>query len=1253
MNNGKKWLDMLEYVEHPIFRSFLMSKKENNQSNGKTQSRHLHSMNAAYYSTNVDRWAIIVGISKYKHKSLNLKYADRDAEELYKLLQTPSGGGFEGDHIKKLINEEATTSEITKALRSFLKKPAKEDIVLLYFACHGSPDLDRPNIVYLLTHDTDPEDISGTALPMREIDLSLRENLHAERVVIIADTCHSAAIGGAIVRRGTGNDAQAINAYLQEVSKAKGGVALLTSAEANESAQESDQWSNGHGVFTHFLLQGMRGDADGYGQPKDGVVTVGELFDYVCEGVKKATNHQQHPTPGPNSYDRNLPMAITGGINAQEHYQLGCRLCDLGWLLDDTKRFQAAVEQFNEAIRLSRMAKTPFPRAELGLGQALVALGEHKGAISILSGFIERYKDETMNEALFLSGIAQANSLDYPSAVSTFEKFLAQYPDDDNSMWVRDYIGWLKSKTISRKYGLLIGINKYISSDIPPLAGCLNDTRIMEKILMQRYGFEENNMFTLLDNNATRQGILNAFKSLSQKATVDDTVLVYYSGHSIPESRRDAFKVKPEHNLYLVVHDTTNESGSMSNGISHSELHQMMNAIPSINKTLIMDTHPSIQFNEMVEKDGSYTLLLATDSAEIAYESQFEIEGKIIQAGLFTSVLFRQLEESQSNSITYGQLLDASIAKIRALGFNQTPLLIGDREQLIFEKEIYMNLFKFARRRSYNSYTNETLEKNYSLYRKKVTAPYARMHYSFGRAFLEKGNHAAAINALQTALQQCKGNNPEALIALGRAQVSMGLYAEALASFKKYAEAAPEEMTASVRILIERTEKLIFGPKHALLIGINDYLNPELTRVQGAVNDVLLLKDVLLTKFGFQEKDIKVLLNGDATRAAILENFKQIVDGAREGPALFYFAGNGSLNAVKAPTIVSVDGRQEHVYDIEIEELAELAANNASNMVTIVDAGSNLRFNKAVLGNRQIDVDLRKREATRDISIVTRFDRYKLNMGFLSIYSHSFSDVSSSSSIESELESKFEEKRSGAKGQFFGNLTYALVQSLAEVDVRSLTYSQWLASVSEQLKSERPVVLGDHRDERIFDNRTLRSEVLELATRIYQEPVFETIRLLLRMIEQREQLGDPYPEGKLNLGIAYAAIGEYNKSIFALESAIALYSDTEIMAYEKERDPNAQGHYHDAYYQIGRILFEKGGNFTKAVSELNEAIRLDPENTHAYYYLGEAIRKMVDSETLTKAEDALKTYLARGAPMGHENEVRLFLGSRTMKTSVR
>jgi hypothetical protein len=82
-------------------------------------------------------------------------------------------------------------------------------------------------------------------------------------------------IGYPVGRRGSGNEAAAINAYLERVSQVHEGVAVLTSAESSETAREGKQWGGGHGVFTHFLLQGLQGEADGYGPPKDGVVSVG------------------------------------------------------------------------------------------------------------------------------------------------------------------------------------------------------------------------------------------------------------------------------------------------------------------------------------------------------------------------------------------------------------------------------------------------------------------------------------------------------------------------------------------------------------------------------------------------------------------------------------------------------------------------------------------------------------------------------------------------------------------------------------------------------------------------------------------------------------------------------------------------------------------------------------------------------------------------------------------------------------------
>jgi uncharacterized caspase-like protein len=204
------------------------------------------------------KWALIVGISEYSHKDWSLKYARRDAEELYDFLLSESGGKFQKDHILKLVDSKATTQNIVDALRNFLQQPGKEDLVLIYFACHGAPDWRKPNVLYLLTHDTNPRNIAVTALPMREIDSCIKDYLNAEKVIIIADACHSAPIGTDAGRRNLVNSTEAMNRYFEALSKSKGGLVSLTSALGDETAIEGEQWGGGHGVFTYYLLEGIR-----------------------------------------------------------------------------------------------------------------------------------------------------------------------------------------------------------------------------------------------------------------------------------------------------------------------------------------------------------------------------------------------------------------------------------------------------------------------------------------------------------------------------------------------------------------------------------------------------------------------------------------------------------------------------------------------------------------------------------------------------------------------------------------------------------------------------------------------------------------------------------------------------------------------------------------------------------------------------------------------------------------------------------
>ena len=1176
-------------------------------------ARRLEAVLPISYPTYVDRWAIVVGISQYKDQRLNLKYADRDAEELFKLIQTPSGGGFETDHIIKLTNSEATTAKITRALRSFLKKPAGEDIVLIYFACHGAPDLDRPGIVYLLTHDTDPTDISGTALPMREIDMSLKENLLAERVIIIADTCHSAAIGAGIGRRNTVDTTKVVNRYLKEVSEARRGIALLTSAENDEVSFEDAKWGGGHGVFTYYLLEGMRGAAD-Y-KPRNGVVTVGELFEYVRENVQRATGNQQHPCIGTNSYDRNLPIAITAGISAREHYELGYQLYQLGLLLDDQHCFESASRHLKEAVRF---AEGGYPEASLQLGLSLMVAGKLSQAIK---EFNAAMKLNTLPDAAYYLGIAYAKHREYEKAVQTLESFLSQQPNDDKVAWVRELATWVAGQATVTRHALLIGISEYSDSKIHSLRGPINDVEKMSQVLREKYVF---NITTLTDAAATRQGIIDAFHQLQQKVKPDDVVVIYYSGHAITRDSGHSW----------CVYDSVYGQPGIDNTIVGEELHHLLNHIPTRHQTVIIDADPPDKdFLELVKREASYTLILSASPHQKALEVMAE---NGLHHGAFTYALIQQLSRSPLD-VTLGRIMGKVVEEVQDQYPRQTPLLIGSSAQSLFAGlDYYLTLFDLSLRRNYSALTGDELRQRYAdVLEQLTTTPFPQLHYSYGRAFLEKGNYIQALHALQTAIQQSKQKYPDFIFALGIAQLRTRLYHDAIASFQQYQVASQQYLSASdssifpdqLREIETEIAQLKNSRRYALLVGINNYSNPKIPAVQGAVNDVLALKRILVDKYAFSETDIKLLLNGDATREAIIEAFKELVENARENPALFYFAGNGSSTTEDTPTIVSVDGRQPNINDIELEELGRCVGNASTNLITIIDAGWNDNDNS----KRYLSEKTQPQPLTRTIVPLKRKRELAnaLRIGCLSIYHESIQVVYSDDrgiSVEAEF-SVFSENK---EQTIYGALTYALIRSLQEADPDTLTYRQWIDAVlHKQIESSTPFVMGENLDEIVFSNSVKEGILQKRLDKIAQEPpIRQAISILRRLIEQRN---DVDPAGYLDLGIAYAVLGDYNKSIAAIDRSLA---------QQGEQD------YLNANYWLGRVLFESKLDLARAVSALRQATQSKPDNGPAYYYLGLAIRELVERETLVEAENALQNYLAAGAPLGQEEQVQQFLRSR-------
>lgn len=252
------------------------------------------------------RWAVVIGVGEYESEDIpDLEFAPADAKAMYDFLTSDAAGPF--DEVLYLENEQATGAAMREALFVFLQQADWNDLVVIYYAGHGAPDPNRQNNLYLLPTDSDLDRLAATGFPMWDVKTALRRQIASERVLVIADACHSAGTAdGDVVGGGESNAIAGGFAQLFSPSRRL----MMTAADTDEFSLEDSRWG-GHGVFTHFILDGLggAGDADG-----DGIVTFTELFDHVSNNVREATGGRQNPQ---RSGFGDIPLAVvgTGGGN--------------------------------------------------------------------------------------------------------------------------------------------------------------------------------------------------------------------------------------------------------------------------------------------------------------------------------------------------------------------------------------------------------------------------------------------------------------------------------------------------------------------------------------------------------------------------------------------------------------------------------------------------------------------------------------------------------------------------------------------------------------------------------------------------------------------------------------------------------------------------------------------------------------------------------------------------------------------------
>lgn len=250
-----------------------------------------------------------IGIDEYQNPGYSLNYAHRDAEAMASALRQGGEQIFKEIEIFTLFDREANRRRLVETLSEIQSKAQPEDVFVLFYAGHGvmSEGVSAPSdfflalsgVTRLFGHDSLLAEEGFSAQELKEActEISARKQL------LILDACQS---GGAVESFALRGAAQ--QKAIRQLQRSAG-IALLVSSGTEQFAAEVEIL--GHGVFTHVLLQALRGDADG--SPEDGKVTTGELGSFVEDIVPEVCLQHRLQPQYPNAYTQgqNFPIGIS------------------------------------------------------------------------------------------------------------------------------------------------------------------------------------------------------------------------------------------------------------------------------------------------------------------------------------------------------------------------------------------------------------------------------------------------------------------------------------------------------------------------------------------------------------------------------------------------------------------------------------------------------------------------------------------------------------------------------------------------------------------------------------------------------------------------------------------------------------------------------------------------------------------------------------------------------------------------------
>jgi WD40 repeat protein/uncharacterized caspase-like protein len=257
-------------------------------------------------------WILLVGVNEYEDRQhlASLQYSALDCQGLGEALKEATASFTNKEVIihHDFVSQRPQLESVQQSIQHIIKSAKKDDTILFYFSGHGILETKTQQVVLCLAN-TNTQKLLATGLPLNDL-LKKLSNCAASQQLVWLDACHS----GGMTLRGTVslNDpsSQLVETLRHKAAESQGFYALLSCDQTQQSWEFPEL---GHGVFTYYLMRGLRGEA----ADAQGIIEADALYQYVYHQTLRyidKTNqqirliNQQKSSRGENKLQSEFPL---------------------------------------------------------------------------------------------------------------------------------------------------------------------------------------------------------------------------------------------------------------------------------------------------------------------------------------------------------------------------------------------------------------------------------------------------------------------------------------------------------------------------------------------------------------------------------------------------------------------------------------------------------------------------------------------------------------------------------------------------------------------------------------------------------------------------------------------------------------------------------------------------------------------------------------------------------------------------------